>query len=134
MDLLLHLNIIKTLSLEYLHQFSNCILLILPIQIFLRYLTINLPVVIELNLQKVCLLELSGGTNVCVLVVARTHPRNTYNKPHPQVNSRLALVMAASMSRVASQNNEAKSAGAAPLQIKHSIIIALMCRLSFVFK
>ena len=34
-------------------------------------------------------------TDECVLVVARTHPRNTHIKPHPQANSHLASVMAA---------------------------------------
>jgi hypothetical protein len=39
----------------------------------------------------------------CVLVVARTHPRNTHIKPKPQANSRFASVMAARISRGASQ-------------------------------
>uniref|UniRef100_A0AAZ3RYA6 Transposase Tc1-like domain-containing protein n=1 Tax=Oncorhynchus tshawytscha TaxID=74940 RepID=A0AAZ3RYA6_ONCTS len=37
-------------------------------------------------------------TDECLLVVARTHPRNTHIKPHLQANSRLASVMAASIS------------------------------------
>ena len=39
----------------------------------------------------------------CVLVVARTHPKNTHFKSHPQANSHLASIMATSMSWGASQ-------------------------------
>jgi hypothetical protein len=114
MDLLLHFKVIK--SLEYLHKFSNCILILLC-----RLLTYSkLPLASHQTSACTYWTQPAGGllfviewgettagkvlADGCALVVARTHPRNTHNKPHPQANSRLASVMAASVSWGASQN------------------------------
>ena len=116
MDLLLRLKYIKMLSLEYLHKFSNCILFVFLCSL-LTYSKLppashqtsactywtqpagGLLVVIEFG-------ETAAGkvlTDGCVLVVARTHPRNTHIKPHPQANWRMGSVMATSISWGASQ-------------------------------
>ena len=122
MDILLHLKVIKTLSLEYLHKFNNCVLILLC-----RLLTHSkLPP--ASHHTSACsywtqpagglfgAIELGGNSCgkgsdrwVCLRGSKDTLKKHPQQTTSPQANLGLASVIAASISWGASQKNEVKS-------------------------